>query len=59
MATQEDAPHDADDAAPQRGDAGGAQLGDHGGTRDRTLDPIRHGIDQVADKVKGLLRSDR
>jgi hypothetical protein len=37
----------------QRGDAGGGQLGED------ALDKVTHGIHQVADKVKGLLRSDR
>jgi hypothetical protein len=37
----------------QRGDAGGGQLGED------ALEKVTQGIHQVADKVKGLLRSDR
>jgi uncharacterized protein YjbJ (UPF0337 family) len=37
------------------GDAGS----EHEGRSDQGTGPVKHNIDRVADKVKGLLRSDR
>ncbi|MFP5322457.1 MAG: hypothetical protein ACLGIC_11510 [Acidimicrobiia bacterium] len=47
------------DEARARDDAGGALLGDDEGAVERAVTTVRHGIDEVAHKVKGLLRSDR
>ena len=59
MAEHDDArTDDADDRAARHDDRGGALLGGDD-TGDRDVHPLVHGIDQVAAKVKGLLRSDR
>lgn len=60
MAPDDAHPASGDDLATSRSDAGGALLGDDGdGPGERTPSTVRYGIEQVADKVKGLLRSDR
>jgi len=55
------AAHDAASNWPDRRDdrAAGEEVEADGDVVDRAATTLRYGIDQVADKVKGLLRSPR
>jgi len=52
-----------DDSAPARPDHptddARSETGADDGPLEAVVETVRHGIDQVADKVKGLLRSNR
>ncbi len=59
MAVNDDRPRDIDRLRPASHGAGSGPADEHDGAVDRTVSTVLDGVDRVAEKIKGLLGSNR